>query len=803
MTRNRWLVGVAILVGCSPEFDQAVISQSDKTRPVDAGVQVDGAPGSDAGPPPVGTLDPTAIPKYVTPLVIPPVMKHSGEPNHYRIAVRQFKQQILPGGLWNTLNGRRDKYPATTVWGYGPEADPVPDSSGLGGGVGTAPASNSQFNYPGYTIETLTHVPVQVRWINGLVDAHGHFLRHLLSVDQTLSWANPAMDCLIGPPRTDCAGDDPKPYTGPVPIVSHLHGAHVDSNSDGYPEAWWLPAANNIPARFTRSGSMFRDATEFNDGTRGFADYFYRQDQPATTLWYHDHAMGITRLNVYAGLAGFWLIRDASRKGRHGRGSGVEREAPAMARSVDVRGLPGPAAVAGQTVLELNDPSSPVRSAVREIPIAIQDRSFNKDGSLFYPFNRAFFEGLNVAGTARTRRAQFPGAGELRIAFAPRSDIAPIWNPEAFFNVMVVNGVSWPTLGVAPARYRFRLLDGCDARSLNLALFTADHQEIPIYQIGAEQGFLPQVVRIKTGFATALPGDGTRPAPVPTADPRQALLMGPAERADVIVDFSGLPDGTVITMINTAPDAPFAGSLDAPADPGTTGQVMQFVVNEHLRQDGDAQAVSPFDLKLAAEKPLDRPDRVRQVSLNEVESEKVCVTQDAAGNVVQVDGTPAQGCPAGSAPFGPREALQGVVDTSDPNNPRGIPLEFTDTTGISRPVPVILRPGVVVHVDVTENPRLGNTEQWEIYNFTPDAHPIHVHLVRFQVVGRRAINGGPSVVGDAPQPTETGFKDTVIAYPGEITAIKALFDLPGLYVWHCHILEHEDHDMMRPFVVSP
>jgi FtsP/CotA-like multicopper oxidase with cupredoxin domain len=116
---------------------------------------------------------------------------------------------------------------------------------------------------------------------------------------------------------------------------------------------------------------------------------------------------------------------------------------------------------------------------------------------------------------------------------------------------------------------------------------------------------------------------------------------------------------------------------------------------------------------------------------------------------------------------------------------------------------VTLRPGVVVDVNVTENPKLGNTEQWEIYNFTADAHPIHVHLVRFQVVGRRAIDGGPSVVGNAPQPTESGFKDTVIAYPGEITTIKALFDLPGLYVWHCHILEHEDNDMMRPFVVSP
>jgi FtsP/CotA-like multicopper oxidase with cupredoxin domain len=800
MTGNRWLVGAVILVGCSADFDHAVVSQDfNHTGQVDAGAIGDAA-GAEAGPLPGGTLDPRAIPKYVTPLVIPPVMDHSGTPNNYRIAVRQFKQQILPGGLWNTLNGRRDEYPATTVWGYGPAADPVPDSSGLGGDTGVAPAPNSQFNYPGYTIETLTDVPVRVRWINGLVDAHGHFLRHLLPVDQTLAWANPAQDCRVGPPRTDCEGDNAQRYTGPVPIVSHVHGAHVDSHSDGYPEAWWLPAASNIPDGYARSGPLFRDSTGVNDGTRGFADDFYRQDQPATTLWYHDHALGITRLNVYAGMAGFWLIREA----RRGRGAGRERAAPPMAAEAHVRGLPGPAPVAGQTVLELNVPGSPVRSAIREIPIVIQDRAFNQDGSLFYPDNRAFFERLNVAGTARTRRAQLHRAPELRIAFAPRSDIAPIWNPEAFLNVMVVNGTSWPKLEVAPARYRFRLLNGCDARSLNLALVTTHRRrEIPVFQIGAEQGFLQRVVMISTGSATPLPGSGVRPPPVSTADPRQALLMGPAERADVIVDFSGLDDGTVITMINTAPDAPFAGSLDAPANAATTGQVMQFVVREHLRRKEDALAASPFDLMLDAESPLDGPDRVRQVSLNEVDSAEVCVKQDAAGNVVQVDGTPAQGCPPGSAPFGPRAALQGVVDSTDPHNPRGIPLGFTDTTGPSRPVPVTLRPGVVVDVNVTENPKLGNTEQWEIYNFTADAHPIHVHLVRFQVVGRRAIDGGPSVVGNAPQPTESGFKDTVIAYPGEITTIKALFDLPGLYVWHCHILEHEDNDMMRPFVVSP
>ena len=140
---------------------------------------------------------------------------------------------------------------------------------------------------------------------------------------------------------------------------------------------------------------------------------------------------------------------------------------------------------------------------------------------------------------------------------------------------MVVNGTTWPNLEVAPARYRLRLLDGCNSRTLNLAMFvvtslggdglpgTADDvlgAEVPFYQIGAEQGFLPQVVMIQTGFATPLPGNGTIPAPVAAPHPSQALLMGPAERADVIIDFTGLANGTRIRMINTAPDAPFRAS---------------------------------------------------------------------------------------------------------------------------------------------------------------------------------------------------------------------------------------------------
>jgi len=750
-----------------------------------------------AQPLPGGSLDPTSIPKYVTPLVIPPVMDNDGSTDSYDIAVRQFQQQILPGGIWNSVNGRSDPFPATTVWSYGPAADPAPTG-------GVAPAANSQFNYPAYTLEAPYDTDVDVRWINDLVDRKGRYLEHLLPVDQTVHWANPPMQCISGPSRTDCAGISPSPYEGPVPIVTHVHGAHVQPDSDGYPEAWWLPAAKNIPQGFASSGTLFDDVTGSNPGNLGYADFSYSNDQPAATLWYHDHTLGMTRSNVYAGPAGFWLIRGGPNDG----GTDVSDNSAAV--------LPGPAPVAGQAVLDLNVPGNAVRNMIREIPIVIQDRSFNTDGSLFYPADRAFFEGL-------TKK-------QLKIQFTPQddSDVLPIWNPEAFFNVMVVNGVSWPKLDVAQDRYRFRLLNGCNSRFLNLALVVVASSnnsligtEVPFYQIGAEQGFLPNVVRIQTGEQAVLtPGGGE--TPVPTNSER-ALLMGLAERADVIVDFSGLPDGTVVEMRNTAPDEPFGGFPEVgedleTADPSTTGQVMRFVVDDDLNGASgstDGTTTDPANLALNAEGPLGGPDATRSVSLNERESEAVCVPfdpeedefiLDKKGKLKQIGGVlpgpdfEADCAAAGGAPFGPTEALLGTVSGSG-EDATGNALKWTDTSGASTPVQVTLGNGTQVTVNVTENPTLGDTEDWEMYNFTADAHPIHLHLVRFQVIDRTAFDGSAGANGGV-QPGEDGYKDTVISYPDEITTIRANFDIPGLYVWHCHIVEHEDNEMMRPYVVS-
>jgi FtsP/CotA-like multicopper oxidase with cupredoxin domain len=636
---------------------------------------------------PGGTLPPGSIPKYVTPLVIPPAMPLTAKVpvrggksvEYYEIAVRQFPQHILPENMG---------LDPTTVWSYG--------------SVNHA----GSFNYPAFTVEATWRKPVRVKWINDLVDASGNYLAHLLPVDQTVHWANPPG----GDGGRDGHGMDPTPYTGPVPIVTHLHGGHSSEESDGYPEAWYLPAANNIPSGYARVGSFydtFRSKAEGLLGqpwTPGSAVFEYDNDQRAATMWYHDHTLGMTRSNVYAGPAGFYLLRGGPSDAVGGR-------------------LPGPAPTLGD------------RPGTRyyEIPIAIQDRSFNADGSLFYPDNRAFFEGLDPA--------------QLQIPFIPEdacggpSDISPIFNPEFFGNTMVVNGKTWPFLEVEQRRYRFRFLNGCNSRFLLLEL----SNELPFWQIGTEGGFLPAPLEV------------------------ERLLLGPAERADVIVDFTNVGVGTEIILKNLGPDEPFGGG-EPPgdfdqADPETTGQVMQFRV---VPATGPDTSTPPDRLVLPGIGPLPVATNTRQVSLNEVDSETVLVSTDADGNVV-LD------CENGE-PFGPKEALLGTLAGG-----AGVPLGWDDP--------------------ITENPAVGATEVWEMHNFTEDAHPIHIHEILFEVVNREVIETG--AVRD-PEPWELGSrKDTVIAYPGEITRVKATYDRGGLFVWHCHIVEHEDHEMMRPYRIGP
>jgi len=545
--------------------------------------------------------------------------------------------------------------------------------------------------------------PVRVKWANGLKHADGTFRPHLLPVDPTLHWANPPGG-EMGRDMRPTFPSTPGPYTGPVPINTHLHGTvGVGDESDGYAEAWFLPDAVNIPAGYAEEGTWYdffkiKALLKFQQHWgKGFAVFQYPNEQRASTLWYHDHVLGMTRLNVYAGPAGFYLLRGGP----------------------DDRNLkynpPGPTLGIGE------DPGT-----ITEIPLAIQDRSFKTDGSLFYPNSRDYFGDVPPGGP-----------------FIPTTDVPPIWNPEFFGNTIVVNGQTWPFLTVEKRRYRFRVLNGCNSRFLILKF---NDPRVKVWQIGNEGGFLPTPLNINNFPA---PNTGV-------------VLLGLAERADLIVDFTDIPANTSFRLLNIGPDEPFGGGIPdvdfVSADPDTTGQVMEFRVVAATSKDKTAppqRLVLPRVEKLTGgtEKPL-------------ALLEEMSMFFDAP--VAALLGTMSGGVPTAKMWASP----------------------------------------------VTENPKVGETQIWEFYNFTADAHPIHIHEVHFQVVNRQALTIDPateavaipvSFAGQptAPTPWENGsFKDTVIAYPGSVTRVRAKFDVPGLFVWHCHIVEHEDNEMMRPYFIG-
>jgi spore coat protein A len=460
--------------------------------------------------------------------------------------------------------------PPSTVWGYGD------------GPVGAS--------YPGPTIEARVGEPITVNWINDLRDtAGGGALRtsHYLPVDVCPHGAVENADA-----RT----------------VVHLHGAHIASEFDGQPEATFPP------------------------GTQ--ATYEYPNWQLPGTLWYHDHALGITRLNVQMGLAGFWLLRDAYE---------------------EALGLP-----AGEF----------------EIPLAIQDRSLNADGSLRYP---------------------------------------PTWQEMFFGETILVNGKVWPYLEVKQGKYRFRLLDGSGSRTYRLSLSNG----ATFHVIGMEGGLLE--------------------APVPVSE----VTLGPGERADVVMDFAPYTAGTEILLVNDAP-APF------PGDPGVgvIPNVLKFVVT------ADPGHTDPLPAVLRPKETLQEADATefRELHLEKNPGVDEC------------------------SPF--QWQIRSVDD------------------------------GVVVGQqwdDITELPELGETEVWKFVNKSGVTHPMHMHLVLFQVLDRQAfeiVGGEITPIGSPvpPPPHEAGWKDTVQVGPNEIVRVIARFeDYLGHFPYHCHILEHEDHEMMRQF----
>ena len=626
-----------------------------------------------------GLSDPALQPKFANP--VPDAMapgfiyqpdKKSGE---YFVTVAKTRQAT---GLIDHLTGKALK---TTLWGYGDTKD----------GIFTWPGRTFQVKSvsAGGSAETI------VNWTNGLNSVD----QHLLPVDTSLHWCYslPGYEGLsIG--------------VNGVPIITHLHGGHSDFQFDGNPEFFYGPGG-----KYQVVGPQWANVTG------GFTTKFrYDNNVRAGNLWYHDHALGITRLNVYAGLAGFYFVRD----------------------EFDT-GFPVGNKKNGNT---LNLPAWPYEKAY-----AIQDRMFFNTGELFYPAfpDDPYYDDFiyGEVGDEGLPDEFFPGGGPSALA-------------EFFGDHMVVNGVIWPFENVEPRNYRIHLLNGTDSRFMAIQFvevlagatnFTGLEPLLPFTVIGSDQGLASNPTTVTT------------------------LLSEPGSRYDIIFDFKSVTPGNRVIMKNIGGDEPFGGEI-----PGTflyteTDRIMAFDV------------VLPLDTKVADVSPT---------SLNGGPNVTADVTNTRQVALFE-----------GKDEFGRLQPLLGAFNGT----------EFE---------------AIPWHMPTTENPAQGSTEVWEIYNFTGDAHPVHLHLVHFEILGRQAItfdtdeedpqiivqhNGALGmaprisnvVVGDPVYLTsEDGYvenapKDMVTALPGQVTRIKATFDKPGRYVWHCHILSHEDHEMMRVLHVGP
>lgn len=561
-----------------------------------------------------------------------------------------YVMKIAPSVQWLGLVDASNNPLNTNVWGYG--------------------LNNNTPTYPGPTFVAMKDVPVKVKWENHLPN------NHLLPIDESIHIAHPHSWLGNG-----------------VPIVTHLHGGHTEAASDGHPDAWYT-------SNYAYKGHEFVKKV-----------YDYANDQEAATLWYHDHALGITRLNVYAGLAGFYLLRDANEQGL---------------------GLP---------------------SGAYEQGIVFQDRNFSPDGQL----TRGAGEGGHGGGESQGDCQIGSGGGPFiyEEPIIPNTPIEPIpehsISAEFFGEYMLVNGMTWPYMRVEERQYRFRLLNGSDSRFYYLVLKNADGDPVPFLQIGTDDGLLPHPVTV------------------------DSLLMGPGERADVIVDFAGL-SGTTLTLFNYGPDGPFADLEDLDFDESrTTAQLMQFRVDLPLNVNIPTTSFTTASELRPAIAEYTTPANIRKLVLFEGR-DQYCRLRPQLGILDE------------------NSALNGSLMWDEA---------------------------------ITETPGLNTVEYWDIYNTTADAHPMHLHLVSFQILGRTTFDGtvtftetGDPISGGSKQilalnapvsfpagwnapDNEKGWKDTGIIPPGGVMRIAARYDRPGKYVWHCHILSHEDHEMMRQFQVGP
>jgi len=656
-----------------------------------------------------------AIPQFRDPLpllsaaggTMPTVIAGTDE---IELHMRELLAHLLPTGTFQP--GVR---PETWVYGYT---------------VGANPPSGPQDTFVGPVVVATRGTPTRIRWVNDLGSAATNRVPvWSTGSDQTLHWADP-----LG------HGHRSSSYAGPIPAVPHLHGGEVPPVLDGGPDSW-----------FTSDGGYHGHA--YYGGPTGggnAAVYRYPNVQEAAPLWFHDHVLGGTRLNVYAGLAGAFPLVDP------------DLHLPAGLHPVGLQqGADG--------------------RVDYLVPLVIQDRSFDTSGQLL--FHNA---GLNPEH--------------------------PFWVPEFEGDTIAVNGKVWPYLDVEPRRYRFLILNGSNARAYELFV-TNPKTKVngpPMWQIATDGGYLDAPVKID---------------PNAPKGQLQRLVILPGERAEVIVDFAGFQGQTL--LLRNIGRHPFPSG--APPAGSTLGRIVQFRVAAQAVADASYDPASGIPLRPPMVRLADpatgalaagvTPDKIRQLTLNEV---------IGAG--------------------GPLELLV--------NN--------TVWAGTARADFAAVTVGGVTEY-YSELPVEGETEVWEIVNLTADAHPIHTHLTQVQLLNRQAFStsrylavydaafpgspggyapgygppldydtGNPRALGGNPDVTpylqglvkvpdanEAGWKDTVTMYPGQVTRIVVRyaptdtpagatgaypFD-PGVgghgYVWHCHIIDHEDNEMMRPFKVVP
>jgi o-aminophenol oxidase len=518
---------------------------------------------------------------------------------------------------------------------------------------------------PGPTIEARRGQRVQIEWVNAIQADAPHPVTAVTAPDPD-EGAPPDQIPQNQPGRSRGRVNNVLREVPPWGVV-HVHGGRIAAVYDGW----------------TENGILSGQALLFR----------YENDQRATLLWYHDHAMGITRFNVYAGLAGLYIIRDDEE---------------------DALGLP---------------------SGPHELPLLLQDRNLDTDAD----------------GRLTGRLLHKVEEGTM----------------EFFGPFTLVNGVIWPYADVEARRYRLRLLNGANARTFRLMLLDEAGRPIidAIRQIGTDGGLL--------GAPVALPQDG--------------LVLAPAERADLIVDFRPYR-GQRLTLVNTA-GAPFDGQPPTlppgtpdPANRLADADVMQFRVSSHVVDD-------PFVLPVALSGSYRRLTS-EQIPTNVVRRIVALVEQD--GMLLLYELAPVDGAATPDEPL----------------------ITVTDEHGVTRRYRIVAR-----HFEDTVNwfVSYGATEVWQFLNLTQDTHPMHVHLGQFQALrrDRYSTDGFDATSGRTVAPVtfaghgaldanELGWKDTVRVNPGELVAIAATFEgYTGRYMYHCHILEHEDHDMMRPFIVMP